>query len=485
MARSRNSNLLRRGAPVGRWKRRGVSVLAALLMAVVGSLIVAPPAQAIAVSFTSPVPGEEVVPVGTNVTATFDVAATGVSASTFTLSGPAGNVPADVSGSGTSWTLNPTGNLQDGVTYTATLASGITGPAAEALAQHTWQFTTGAPPPPPPPQDNTSPTVESRSPGSGATGVGVGSGVSVTFSEEVQGVDQTTFRLQRSSTGTDVSAIVFRRGTSSRWSLSPDNDLLENTEYTARLTGGPGAIRDLAGNALASTSWSFRTGPGDPEEATRPRVTERSPRSDATGVPVDTTVTATFNEAVVGVDESTFTLERASTGTEVPAVVFRRLTSSRWRLSPEVDLREGTRYVVRLFGGPGEIRDLDGNTLSDTEWSFTTDDEGDDGRPEVIARSPRSGATGISRHIDVRVTFNEIVRGVNSRTFRLTNTRTGNGVSAFVFRNGSSRHWALDPDRALRRDTRYLVTLRGNPSGIRDVDGNRLARTTWSFRIRG
>lgn len=487
MARLLNPTFIGRVAPVGRWRRRGLSVVASLALAVAGLLVVAPSAQAIDVVSMSPVSGEEVVSVGTNVTVTFSEAANGVSTGTFTLERlGGGTVSAGVSGSGASWSLNPDASLVPGVGYTVSLSSAITDVNGVPLTSQSWGFTTDAPaPPPPPPGDTTSPTVTDKSPSSGATGVAPDSTVTATFDEAVQGVNESTFTLERESTGTEVPAAVFRRGTSDSWSLNPDSRLLESTVYTVRLSGGAGGIRDLADNALSSTSWSFRTSAGTPDDNTRPRVTDESPGSGARGVSVDSTVTATFNEAVQGVDEFTFTLERSSTGTEVPAVVFRRGSSERWTLSPDENLRHDTRYVVQLFGGPDEIRDLDDNALFDTDWSFTTTrgfEEGD--RPEIVSRSPRSGATHVSRHADVRVTFNESVRGVDGHTFRLTNTRTDEKVPAFVFRDGSSRHWVLEPDRSLRRGTRYVVTLRGGRSDIRDRDGNRLSSTSWSFRVR-
>lgn len=202
---------------------------------------------------------------------------------------------------------------------------------------------------------------------------------------------------------------------------------------------------------------------------------------------VGTDVIATFSESVRGVDEDTFTLTRSSTGTEVPAFVFSRGESDRWVLSPDDRLRTGTGYTVTLEGGRFGIRDRNGNELFDTEWSFTTagdrnDRDDDVSRPRVVAKWPRDGATNVSRLTDVRVRFSEAVRGVHSRAFKLIDTRTGSAVSAEIFRNGRSNRWALDPDRRLARGTRYLVLLRGGFSGVRDLAGNRLFSTTWTFR---
>ena len=42
--------------------------------------------------------------------------------------------------------------------------------------------------------------------------------------------------------------------------INPNTTLAARTVYTATLTGGTTAIRDLAGNPLTTTRWSFTTG---------------------------------------------------------------------------------------------------------------------------------------------------------------------------------------------------------------------------------
>jgi hypothetical protein len=223
--------------------------------------------------------------------------------------------------------------------------------------------------------------------------------------------------------------------------------------------------------------------PGDDFRA--PRLIDESPRDGARNVSVFTDVVATFSEDVRGVDEGTFTLFRSSTGTEVPAVVLG--DSDRFTLRPDDRLRDGARYTVGLEGGRFGIRDLAGNALLDTDWSFTTGggvDRRDDLRsPRVVNEFPRDGATGVSRFTDVRARFSEAVRGVTTRTFRLFESGRGNAVRAQVFRSGN--RWVLEPDGRLARFTRYVVVLRGGVGGIRDLAGNRLPTTTWGFRTSG
>ena len=142
--------------------------------------------------------------------------------------------------------------------------------------------------------------------------------------------------------------------------IQPSHDV---DGYSART--GATAIRDAAGNPLASTSWSFLTGP-------KPIVSARTPAIDAIAVGRTANVTTTLNEAVTGVSTTTYKLKNAATGALVTAVVSRNGTTNQWILNPSVTLAAKMRYTVTLTGGATAIRDAAGNPLTTTAWSFTT-----------------------------------------------------------------------------------------------------------------
>jgi methionine-rich copper-binding protein CopC len=187
--------------------------------------------------------------------------------------------------------------------------------------------------------------------------------VTATLSEAVTGVSGTTFTL-RNAAGTAIAGTVTYNATTRVATLDPTATLAGDTRYTATLTGSTTAIRDAAGNPLATSSWTFTTG-------ARPTVTTRTPASAATAVSRTGNITATFSEAVNGVSGTTVTL-RTSAGTAVTAVVTYDATTRVVTLNPSATLAAGTGYTATLTGGSTAIRDLVGNALTTTTWSFTT-----------------------------------------------------------------------------------------------------------------
>ena len=216
----------------------------------------------------------------------------------------------------------------------------------------------------PTPAPAPAPTATSVSPAAKATAVAMGTNVTAVFSAAVQGVSTATFVLKNAA-GATVAATVTYNSTTRTATLDPAANLAADATYTATLVGGPSAIRDAAGTPLATTSWTFTTGPA-------PTVSSYSPGSNALLVRRSSNVSATFSEAVQGVSTATFTLKNASTGALVAASAYRNGTTNQWILDPQGTLAAKTRYTVTLTGGAAGIRDTAGNPLTGLSWQFTT-----------------------------------------------------------------------------------------------------------------
>jgi methionine-rich copper-binding protein CopC len=430
----------------------------------------APDTAAPTVSGRTPASGATNVAATGNVTATFSEAVTGVDGASFTLKNAAGTaVPATVSYNATTRvaTLDPAASLLAGTSYTAALTGGATNihdTAGNPLANTSWSFTTA-------PIANTAPTVTARTPAANALGASTTGNITATFSEAVQGISGTTFSLKNAA-GTTIAGAVSYNATTRVATLNPTATLATDTKYTATLTGGSAAIRDTANLGLTTTSWTFTTGP-------IPTVSSRVPAANSTGRSQTANLTATFSENVTGLSGTTFTLKNGA-GTLIPAAVSYNATTRVATLNPTTTLAADTKYTATLTGGSATaIRDLAGNRLTTTSWTFTTGPA-----PAISTRTPASGATAVSRTGNITATFSEGVTGVSGTSFVLRNATTGTAVTAVVTYNATTRVATLNPSVTLAATTRYTVTVTGSTTAVRDLGGNPLATSSWSFTTR-
>ncbi|MDP5183777.1 Ig-like domain-containing protein [Blastococcus sp. BMG 814] len=217
------------------------------------------------------------------------------------------------------------------------------------------------------------PTV-GTSPSAGATEVAVGTSAVATFSEAVQGVTTSTFTLTTDG-GSPVPAALTSDPSGTAWTLDPASDLAAGAVYTVTLTGGPDAIRDLAGNALETESSSFTTATAaePPGDSVEPTVTAKTPAPGATRFSRTGNVTVTFSEPVQDVTTETFVLRNSATGAVVTAVVKRSKDTNKYVLNPSATLPARTSFTATVVGGASGVADLAGNRLAaDVGWSFTT-----------------------------------------------------------------------------------------------------------------
>jgi methionine-rich copper-binding protein CopC len=416
------------------------------------------------VTSTNPASGASSVATSTSVTATFNEAVQNVGNSTFTLKDAAGTlVPANVtydSATNTA-TLQPSAALAPGTGYTATLTNGITDANGTALATTSWSFTTAGS------TDTTPPTVTAKSPAAGATTVATSTAVTATFSEPVQLVSGLTMKLKLAGTTTVVPSTVTYDSATMTATLQPNAALSAGTKYTVTLTSG---IKDLAGNALKSTSWSFTTA-GGTGTGTAPTVKSGTPAGNATSVGLATNVTATFSQAVQNVNGSTFTLTPDG-GSPVAAAYTANSTGTKWTLNPNVNLAKDTWYTVNLTTG---ITSTTNTALAaPVSWRFLTGPA-----PTVSSKTPANGATSVSTTTTVTATFNEPVLNVTGTTFTLQSA--SGPVTATVTRSGTTNKYILTPSAPLQSGTLYTATVIGGSSGVTDLAGNPLKTVTWTF----
>jgi hypothetical protein len=137
--------------------------------------------------------------------------------------------------------------------YTATITTAVKSSKNKALASdYVWSFTSGTT------ADTTDPEVSSTDPIDDATGFAINRNISAVFNESLDpaSVNSDSFTLTSNAGATKVSGKI--RYEKKLVTFNPNNNLADNTVYTATLTTD---ITDLAGNNLTSNYvWSFETG---------------------------------------------------------------------------------------------------------------------------------------------------------------------------------------------------------------------------------
>jgi hypothetical protein len=140
-------------------------------------------------------------------------------------------------------------------TFFMNLSNVVNATISDSGSQGTGTITSDDPPP-----DMTAPTVTTTTPQADAMEVSRTTTVTANFSEAVQGVDPTTFKLEQVTVkrgverSLPVNATVTPSADSKTAVLDPTKNLVSKGIYRATLTDG---VTDKAGNALAPKTWSF------------------------------------------------------------------------------------------------------------------------------------------------------------------------------------------------------------------------------------
>src|SRR3989441_623927 len=286
--------------------------------------------------------------------------AASITSATFRLraAGSTADVPAmvTVNAAGTVATLTPSSPLGAGTVYTATVAGSVTDAIGTPLgADSLWSFSTdaareGA-------EISAAPVALKET---------LNTTVTATFSKAMNAASITTatFRLRAAGSTADAPAMVTVNAAGTVATLTPSSPLVQGTVYTATVTA---AVTDAIGTSLGADSlWSFTTN-------VAPTVTVQAPAPGATGVPLNTTVTASFSKAMnaATITTATFRLRAAGSTADVPVLVTLNPPRSVPFPSPTRPRSQGTVYTATVTAA---VTDAIGTPLgADSLWSFTTD----------------------------------------------------------------------------------------------------------------
>jgi len=402
---------------------------------------------------TVPANGAMAVPVNSVVSATFSEAmnpAT-INAGTFTLTGPGVTpVAGNVTYTGTTATFTPTAALAAGTLYTATITTGAKDPGGVGLAaNYVWTFATVP-----------SPSIVSTAPVNGATTVAVNTAVSATFSQVMDPATITSATFTLAGPGaTPVAGAVTYAGNAA--TFTPTAVLTTSILYTATITTG---AKNPAGVALAANYvWTFTTAP----PAT---VISTIPAGGATGVAVNTAVSATFSEAMnpATINAATFTLTGPGATPVGGTVTYSGSTAT---FTPAAVLSTSVLYTATITTG---AKDPAGAALAaNFVWTFTTATP-----PTVISTIPNNAAPAVAVNTAVSATFSEAMNAttINAATFTLTGPGATPVAGTATYAGTTA---SFTPTAILATSTLYMATI---TTGAKDPTGAALAANfVWTF----
>ena len=326
--------------------------------------------------------------------------------------------------------------------------------------------------------------------GSGNTGTHVGSlwtstGTrlgTVTFTgETATGWQQASFPTPITVTA-DTTYVASYTAPVGRYSVSENyftSAATTNSPLTALREGtdGSNGVYSYGAGALPSSTYRssnywvdvvFTATSGTPD-TTAPTVTSTQPTDGSSGVPVGSTVRATFSEAV---QPSTITMALTGPSGTVAGTWTYESATRTTTLTPTAPLATSTTYTATVSAA----QDAAGNTMTPVSWVFTTAaaPPTDSTPPTVTGRTPVAGATNVAATSTATATFSEAVQAA---TIAMGLTGPGGAVAGATTYDSASRTATFTPTTGLVASTAYTATV----SGAKDTAGNTMTQVSWTF----
>jgi hypothetical protein len=331
------------------------------------------------------------------------------------------------------------------------------------------------------------PTVVSTNPINASTDAPINQVITATFNEQMNPATftQASFTVQQvtpvtgtaynkgtiqieavasgtTATYTTISGIISYAGTTV--SFTPSSVLNPNTTYTATLTS---AVKDLKGNALQTNYvWNFTTGT---TVARVPTVILTDPLSNATGVAINKTITATFS---VPMDPSTLTTSvtlKQGTTSVLGVVSY---AGSIVSFKPSSNLLSGTIYTARITTAAKSLAGI--SLAKDTVWTFTT---GTVIAPTVISTNPLNNATNVVLNQVITANFSVPMDPLTltNTTFKIQQGSTT--VLGTILYTGTTV--TFTPNNNLLSGSNYTATI---TTGAKSLNGTPLVNNyVWNF----
>ncbi|WP_310560483.1 Ig-like domain-containing protein [Flavobacterium sp.] len=401
------------------------------------------------VSSTIPVNGSFGVPLNQVVSVIFneEIDPSTINSSSIIISAAGVAVPGTVTYAGTTATFTPTSRLTTNTLYTGIVKTAVKDVDGNALqTDYVWTFTTGL-----------NPLVVSTDPANGAVDVSPNKIITATFNMSMNPatLNASTFIVQQGTTV--IPGTITYAGT--MVTFTPTTPLDENKIYTATITKG---AENTIGTELASDYvWTFTTG-------LRPIVVSTDPANNATGVPLNKAISATFNMPMNALTliGTTFTVNQGTN----PVLGIISYSGSTVTFTPSAPLTGNTLYTCTITT---DAKNLAGTPLANNYvWIFTTSPV-----PFVVSTDPANGATGVVLTKVIRATFN---MAMNPATLNATTFTVKQGATTVLgVLSYSGTTVSFDPASPLLADKIYTCTI---TTGAQNNAGVPMASNyVWNF----
>ena len=222
-------------------------------------------------------------------------------------------------------------------------------------------------------------------------------------------------------------------------------------------------------------SWQFTTGIAP--DLTAPTVSSTTPLANATGVAINSLITASFSEPMDPLTITTASVSLACpSGAPITGTVGYAVNGNVATFTPATTLPASTICTATIAPS---VTDVAHNPMASAfSWQFTTGVAPDTTAPLVISINPADGAVGVCMNKTVNVTFNEPMDPltVTTSTFTL-NVTAGASVPGTVTYDAQRNLATFDPIANLAGTpaTSFTVTVKGGAAGVKDVAENPLA----------
>lgn len=215
--------------------------------------------------------------------------------------------------------------------------------------------------------------------------------------------------------------------------------------------------------------------------ALAPTVTAVAPVNNASGVAINTLITAAFNEPMAPLTgAASFTVTCAAPCTNPTGTVALDATNrvASFTLASTTTLAPSTLYTVTVTGARSLATGL--ALASPYIWRFTTGVTSDTTRPTVTSTAPADGAPDVAINRKVTATFSEDMNPatITGTSFAVTGPGT-TAVAGTVSYTVGARTAIFTPTANLPNGVLFTATLN---TGNADLAGNTLASNkVWTF----